>query len=117
MRHHSKNRSLGRKRSQRTALLRGLAVSLIKNGRIKTTEARAKELRPYVERLVTYGKRGTIAARRNAATKLGQPENETIQKLFTDIAGAYSDRDGGYTRITKTGETPAGRREAVIEFV
>ena len=67
MRHSNKNRVLGRTRKGRTALLRTLAVSLIENGKIKTTEAKAKELRPYVERLITYGKDGSVAARRKAA--------------------------------------------------
>ena len=117
MRHHSKKRTLGRTRRGRTALLRGLAVSLIENGKIQTTEAKAKELRPYVERLVTYGKEGTVAARRKASTRLGEPRPQTIKKLFEDIAKEYADRPGGYTRIIKTGQTPAGRKEAVIEFV
>ncbi|MCA9364100.1 50S ribosomal protein L17 [Candidatus Kaiserbacteria bacterium] len=117
MRHHNKNRIFGRTRRGRTALLRSLAISLIENGKILTTEARAKELRPYIERLVTYGKKGTLAARRQAATKLGEPRAATIKKLFDEIAKEYSDRSGGYTRITKAGPTLAGRREAVIEFV
>lgn len=117
MRHHNKNRIFGRTRKGRTALLRTLAISLIENGKIHTTEAKAKELRPYVERLVTYGKKGTVAARRHAATKLGEPEAQTIKKLFDEIAKEYADRNGGYTRIVKTGPTKAGRREAVIEFV
>jgi large subunit ribosomal protein L17 len=117
MRHADKNRKFGRNRSQRTALLRGLAISLIEKGKIQTTEARAKELRPYVERLVTYGKRGTVAARRQASSKLGEPKQNVIQKLFGEIASEYSERNGGYTRITKTGQTQAGRNEAIIEFV
>ncbi len=117
MRHHNKNRIFGRTRKGRVALMRGLAISLIENGKISTTEAKAKELRPYVERLVTYGKEGTIAARRRVSTKLGEPSQETVQKLFETIAKNYSDRAGGYTRIIKMGETKAGRREAVIEFV
>ncbi|MCD5381784.1 MAG: 50S ribosomal protein L17 [Candidatus Pacebacteria bacterium] len=117
MRHHNKNRIFGRTRRGRTALLRTLAISLIEHGKIQTTKAKAKELRPYVERLVTYGKQGTVAARRNAATKLGEPRSDVIKKLFDEIAVNYKDRDGGYTRIIKTGSTPAGREEAVIEFV
>ncbi len=117
MRHHNKNRILGRTRKGRTALLRTLAVSLIENGKIKTTEAKAKELRPYIERLVTYGKKGTVVARRHAATKLGEPQPQIIKRLFDEIAKEYTKREGGYTRIIKTGDTTAGRREAVIEFV
>jgi large subunit ribosomal protein L17 len=117
MRHHNKNRILGRTRSGKTALMRGLAVSLIEKGKIRTTEARAKELRPYVERLVTYGKKGTLAARREAATRLGEPDAKVVAKLFDGIAKGYETRSGGYTRIIKTGMTKAGRNEAIIEFV
>lgn len=117
MRHYNTNRTLGRTRRGRTALMRGLAVSLIEHGKIHTTEAKAKELRPYVEKLVTYSKEGTVAARRKAATKLGEPQQKTIKKLFDEIAKEYADRNGGYTRIIKVGTTPAGRKEAIIEFV
>jgi len=117
MRHGNKNRTLGRPTRQKTALMRGLAVSLIEHGQIKTTEAKAKELRPFAERLVTYGKEGSIAARRKAATALGEPKNNIIKKLFEEIAPTYKDRNGGYTRIIKMGRTEAGRDEAVIEYV
>ncbi len=117
MQHHNGNRRLNRDRKGRTALLRGLAISLIEHKKIQTTEAKAKELRPYVERLVTYGKEGTVEARRKAATKLGEPQAKVIKKLFEEIAKGYSTREGGYTRITRMGETAAGRYEAVIEFV
>lgn len=116
MRHGNKNRTLGRVRSQRTALLRGLAVSLIRDGKIKTTEAKAKELRPFAERLITYAKKGTVASRRQAASALGEPKAETIKKLFDEIAPKYKDRNGGYTRVIKMGQT-GGRDEAVIEYV
>ncbi|MFT5037188.1 MAG: large subunit ribosomal protein L17 [Candidatus Azotimanducaceae bacterium] len=117
MQHAKKNRTLGRPRKQRTALMRGLAVSLIRDGKIQTTEAKAKELRPFAERLITYAKSGTVAARRMAATKLGEPTDATIKKLFNEIAPTYKDRNGGYTRVIKMGRTAAGRDEAVIEFV
>lgn len=117
MQHHRKNRTLGRVRSQRTALLRGLAVSLIEHGRIQTTEAKAKELRPYVERLVTRAKTDSAAARRLVASRLGEPADGVLKKLFGEVAGKYQDRNGGYTRIIKMGRTKAGRDEAVIEFV
>lgn len=117
MQHLRKNRTLGRSSSQRTALLRSLTVSLIRDGKIKTTSAKAKELRPFVERLVSYGKEGTVAARRKAATKLGEPQPVTLKKLFDEIAPKFKDRQGGYTRIIKMGRTTAGRDEAVIEFV
>lgn len=117
MRHGNQNRTLGRVRKQRTSLLRGLAVSLIRDGKIKTTEAKAKELRPFAERLVTYAKEGTVAARRKAATALGEPQDTTIKKLFEELAPRYKERNGGYTRIIKMGRTSAGRDEAVIEYV
>ena len=116
MRHHSKNRTLGRTRKVRTGLMRGLAVSLIRDGKILTTEAKAKELRPFVERLVTYGKDGSVSARRRAASALGEPSNTVIQKLFGEIAETHKERQGGYTRIVKVGRSD-GRSEAVIEFV
>lgn len=117
MQHHVKNRTLGRTRRGRTALLRGLAISLIENGKIATTEAKAKELRPFVEKLITTGKKGTVASRRAAASALGEPKDEVIKKLFDELAKTYADRQGGYTRIIKMGRTPAGRDEAVIELV
>lgn len=117
MRHGNQNRKFGRPRSQRTALMRGLAIALIEEGKIKTTEAKAKELSSFAERLVTYGKEGTIAARRKAASALGEPKAKTIKKLFEEIAPNYKERNGGYTRIVKMGRTLAGRNEAVIEYV
>lgn len=117
MQHAKKNRTLSRSSAQRTALLRGLAISLIRDGKIKTTAAKAKELRPFAERLITYGKENTVAARRKASSKLGGPTDITVKKLFEDIAPKYADRNGGYTRVTKMGRTAAGREEAVIELV
>jgi len=117
MQHSNKNRTFGRVRSQRTALMRGLAVSLIRDGKIKTTEAKAKELRPYIERLVTHGKNNTVASRRVVASRLGEPADVIIKKLFDDISPRFAERNGGYTRIIKMGRTSAGRDEAVIEFV
>lgn len=117
MQHAKANRTLGRKRDQRTALMRGLAVSLIRDGKIKTTEAKAKELRPMIERLVTHAKKDTVSSRRLVASTLGAPQRSTIDTLFAKIAPQYTERHGGYTRIIKLGRTPAGRDEAVIEFV
>lgn len=117
MRHHNQNRTFGRSRDQRTALMRGLALSLIEHGKIKTTEAKAKELRAYVEKLITKGKNDTLASRKQVFSTLGQPDTAVVSKLFTDIAKKYADRNGGYTRIVKMGETKAGRREASIELV
>ncbi len=116
MKHASKNRTLSRTRSQRTALLRGLAVSLIRDGQITTTKAKAKELQPRIERLITLAKQDTVASRRTVATRLGEPAGETIKKLFSDIAPRFKTRDGGYTRVVKAGQF-GGREEAVIAFV
>ena len=116
MRHAQKNRTLSRTRSQRTALLRGLAVSLIRDGQITTTLAKAKELQPSIERLVTHAKTDSVAARRHVASKLGEPQDITIKKLFTEIAPKFAERNGGYTRVVKLGQT-GGRQEAVIAFV
>lgn len=117
MRHHNAHRTLSRTRRGRVALVRGLALSLFEHGKITTTEAKAKELRPYVERLITRAKTDSVAARRIISSRLGEPATTVLQKLFGEIAPKYVERSGGYTRITKMGETPAGRREAVIELV
>ncbi len=110
-------RSFNRRQSQRRALLRSLARSLVLHERISTTEAKAKELRPFVERLVTYGKKGTVATRRLASARLG--DDEAVAKLFKTIAPRYAKRAGGYTRIvkrTKRGASDA-RKLAYIAFV
>lgn len=117
MQHARKNRTLSRSSSQRTALLRGLAISLINEGAIKTTAAKAKELRPFAERLITAAKKDTVATRRNAASKLGEPKSAVLKKLFEEIAPRYKERNGGYTRVIKMGRSQAGRDEAVIELV
>lgn len=117
MQHRTKNRTLGRNSRLRTALLRGLAISLFKNGKIKTTEAKAKEVRPFVEKLITIAKSDTVAARRTVSTRLGEPSSDFIKNLFTELAPKYKERNGGYTRIIKMGRTEAGRDEAVIELV
>lgn len=107
-------RKLGRSSSQRKAMLRDLTTDLIINERIVTTEARAKEVRSTTEKMITLGKRGDLHARRQAATFVRnevadvREENEEIvvetalQKLFSDIAPRYAERNGGYTRILKT---------------
>ena len=81
---------------QRTALLRGLALSLIEHGKIQTTEAKAKELRPYVEELITKGKEDTVASRRLVMSSLGEPHTDVVQKLFSDVAKRYAERNGGF---------------------
>ena len=117
MRHANNNRTLGRTRSQKTALMRGLAVSLIRDGQIKTTLAKAKELQPMIERLVTQAKADTVANRRLVASRLGEPQATTVTKLFKEIAPTFVERNGGYTRIIKLGATSPGRQEAIISFV
>jgi len=117
MKHNKKGRTLGRKKGQRTALLRALARSLVMHEKITTTIARAKELRPFVEQLVTKAKKGDINSRRLISRRLGGSA-DTVAKLHATIAPRYAARAGGYTRIIKLG--PVGKRmvdSAVIEFV
>ena len=108
-------RKLGRTSDQRKAMLRDLATSLIVSERIETTEARAKEVRSLVEKLITLGKKGDLASRRNAAIL---NEDETVQtalqKLFGEVAERYSERQGGYTRILKVGPRRGDGAESVI---
>ncbi len=119
MRHHNSNRIFGRKANGRRALLRSLALSLIDHGRIETTEAKAKELRPYIEPLVTKAKQDTIMTRRYLVSKLGSgAQPSAVKKLVETIAPKYKERPGGYTRIIKTDiRVSDGGRMAVIEFV
>src|SRR4051812_33540339 len=101
MRHHNANRKLGRKTGQRRALMRSLAESLILKERITTTEAKAKELRPYVEKLITHGRAGgvnPVSSRRLLASRVGI---QASKKIVDIIAPKYKDRNGGYTRIMK----------------
>ena len=117
MRHAKKTRTLSRTRSQRTALVRGLAVSLIRDGQIKTTLAKAKELQPNIERLITHAKNDTVQSRRLVATKLGEPSTDVLNTLFKTVAPKFQERSGGYTRVVKLGRTSPGRDEAIIAFV
>ena len=115
-------RKLGRTSDQRKAMLRNLATALIVSERSETTEARAKEVRSVVEKLITLGKKGDLASRRNAAKTLQNVEilNEdestqtALQKLFGEIAERYTDRQGGYTRILKVGPRRGDGAESVI---
>ncbi|MCK5095906.1 MAG: 50S ribosomal protein L17 [Candidatus Pacebacteria bacterium] len=116
MRHHVGNRKFGRQTDERRAFMRSLAIALIENGKIKTTEARAKELRPFIEKLVTKGRKGTLASRRLIIARLGGEHG--VKKLCDDISPKYKDRKGGYTRITKLPSRPGDASSmAVIEFV
>lgn len=115
MRHGNVNRKFGRERNQRKALMKSLAYSLVLKGKIKTTEPKAKELRPFVEKLITYGKKGTIASRRELEARVGKM---TAKRITTVLAPEYMDRKGGYTRITKMVRRGSdGAAMAVIEFV
>ena len=116
MRHHSNNRKFGREKTQRHALLRSLARNLIRDSRIRTTTAKAKELRPFVEKLVTKAKTGTIAARRLVNTRIkGAPETK---KLFDVVAPKYMTRNGGYLRIMRLPNRDLdGSPMSLIEFV
>ncbi|MBY0309849.1 50S ribosomal protein L17 [Patescibacteria group bacterium] len=117
MRHANKNRKLSRSADGRVSLLRGLAVSLIRDEQITTTFAKAKELQPRIERLITVAKKDTVAARRTVASRLGEPTDAIVKKLFSIIAPKFTTRNGGYTRVVKMGKMPSGREEATIAFV
>jgi large subunit ribosomal protein L17 len=115
MRHHYKGRKLGRTRNQRGALLKSLMRSLIVHERISTTEAKAKEMRPMIEKLVTRAKSDTVANRRLIASRIG--DDAATKKLFGAIAPRYKGRAGGYVRIVKRAPRADGRRTAYIAFV
>ncbi len=116
MRHRKKGRNLSRSPSHRRAVLRNMATSLFRHGRIRTTTARAKELRPYAERLVTLARRGDLHARRLAARRIA--DREVLGMLFDDIGPRYADRPGGYTRILKLGPRKGDAADmALIELV
>ena len=116
MRHRKAGRQLRRTSEQRLALLRNLASSLIEHGAIETTEAKAKELQPFVEKLVTKAKQGTLHARRLAGRHVHK--RETADKLFQEVGPKFAGRPGGYTRILKTGARRGdGAEMARIEFV
>ncbi|MCL4288722.1 MAG: 50S ribosomal protein L17 [Thermoleophilia bacterium] len=101
MRHHKTGRKLGRDSAHRKALYANLASSLIEHGRIRTTEAKAKEVRPIVEQMITLGKRGDVHAHRQAVAFLRSKSIAHI--LFSEVAPRFADRPGGYTRIVKIG--------------
>lgn len=116
MRHAKAGRKLNRTSSHRKAMLGNLAVALIKHEQIVTTLPKAKELRPFIEKLITLGKKGDLAARRRAYAQL--PEEKWAAKLFDALAERYADRAGGYTRVLKAGFRFGDNAPmAVIEFV
>ena len=117
MRHGNNVRKFGREKNQRKALLKGLALSLIKREKIMTTEAKAKELRPYIEKMVTQAKNPTLANRRLLNMKLLN-RNPEVSRLIATIAPRYESRTGGYTRVVKLPQRKSdGAKMAVIEFV
>ena len=101
MRHRAKGRQLSRTSSHRRALLNNMASSLFEHGRVITTEAKAKELRPFAEKLITLARRGDLHARRLVERKI--KSRETLSRLFSDIGPRFAARPGGYTRILKLG--------------
>ena len=117
MRHRKAGRQLGRNSSHRKAMFRNMVTSLLEHGRIKTTDAKANELRRLAARMITLGKKGSIHARRLAAKTI---RSETvIHKLFTEIAPGFQDRHGGYTRIIKLGKPRVGdnAQMSIIELM
>ena len=116
MRHGNAHRKLGRTSAHRTAMFANMAASLIKHEQIVTTLPKAKELRPFVEKLVPLGKRGDLHARRIAISRVR--DIEQVGKLFTTLGPRYADRNGGYIRVLKAGYRHGDNAAmAVIEFV
>ena len=116
MRHKKKGRKLGRKVGNRKALLMNLACQLITHKKIKTTDPKAKELRSFIEPLVTQAKKNNLHSRRLVIKKI--PKKNIVRMLFEEIAPVFSERPGGYTRITKLGNRDNDRAPvSVIEFV
>lgn len=116
MRHRKNFNKLSRPSSHRLSMLRNLAVSLIKYERVITTVQKAKEARRIAERLITYGKRGTLHTRRLCASIV--QDDEVVRKIFGELAERYKNRNGGYTRITRLGFRKGdGAEEALFELV
>lgn len=116
MRHRKKGRKLSRTASHKKATMRNMATSLFRHERIETTTAKAKELRPYAERLITLARRGDVHSRRLAASKV--QDREVLGKLFDEIAPRYAERPGGYTRVLKLGSRKGDAAEmSLIELV
>ena len=116
MRHHRAGRKLGRDAAHRKALYANLTASLIEHGRIKTTVAKAKEVRPVAEEMITLGRRGDVPARRQALKFLRS--QDVVHKLFSEVGPRFSDRPGGYSRIVKLGPRQGDAAEmAYLELV
>jgi len=116
MRHGRTGKKLGRDSAHRKALYANLACSLIEHGRIRTTEAKAKAVKPYAEKMITLGRRGDLHARRQALSQLRS--QEAVHQLFADVAPRMADRPGGYTRIVKLGHRQGDAAEMVyLELV
>lgn len=116
MRHRKKGRQLGRQTKHRWALFRSLVTSLLEHERIETTEAKAKEIRGFTDRMISLGKQGTLPARRRALSFLRR--KEVVAKLFSDVAARFKNRPGGYTRTVKTRQRIGDAAELVaIELV
>jgi large subunit ribosomal protein L17 len=104
MRHHRAGKKLGRDSAHRKALYSNLTGALIEHGRIRTTEAKAKAVRPIAEQMITLGRRGDVHARRQALSYLRS--QDVVHKLFSDVAPRFAERAGGYSRIVKIGPRP-----------
>jgi large subunit ribosomal protein L17 len=118
VRHQKTRNKLSRSSSHRKSLLANLCKEVIDHERIKTTEAKAKAVKPEVEKLITLAKRGDLHARRQAMSTLQHPDKGVIYKLFEEIAPRYAERPGGYTRILKLGPRRSDATEMVyIELV
>jgi large subunit ribosomal protein L17 len=116
VRHHRAGKKLGRDSAHRRALYANLAGALIEHGRIETTEAKAKAVKPIAEQMITLGRRGDLAARRQATAYLRS--KDVVHKLFADIAPRFADRPGGYSRIVKLGPRQGDAAEMVyLELV
>jgi large subunit ribosomal protein L17 len=116
VRHARAGKKLGRDAAHRKALYSNLAGSLFQHGRIKTTEAKAKAVKPFAEQMITLGKRGDLAARRKALSELRS--QDVVHELFAEVAPRFSERAGGYTRIVKLGPRQGDAAEMVyLELV
>ena len=114
MRHQKTRNKLSRSSAHRKALLANLCIEVIDHERIRTTDAKARAVKPEIEKLITLAKRGDLHARRQAMSTLQHPDKGVIYKLFEEIAPRYQTRPGGYTRILKLGPRPSDATEMVL---